>query len=245
MSIPKQDPHPLTSAIGAIHAASKCVRLDEIFDPIARPYINFCKMRVPHVLFVCVFSLGYYFTTERLEPFLWPRNRLLGLSERTTTTVDGLFFSVVICTFFTNRGHRCDPFSNPVLAFDFLSRIGFSKPTSRRYSSTMGISHARAIAKSYKKKSLRVYTWFGVCCAEEATPGPLHAAKNDDADVYNTRRCASEPSPRGPAKSPPRAAGVEKFAILGEYTPEMKVTELPSNASRTSKRRVLGCLERS
>ena len=35
--------------------------------------------------------------------------------------------------FWTSRGHRCRPFSPPVLAFDFLSRIGFSNPAARRF----------------------------------------------------------------------------------------------------------------
>ena len=35
-------------------------------------------------------------------------------------------------SFGTSRGHRCRPFSPPVLNFKFLSRIGFSNPTARR-----------------------------------------------------------------------------------------------------------------
>ena len=33
----------------------------------------------------------------------------------------------------TSSGHRCRPFSPPVLAFQFVTRIGFSNPTARRF----------------------------------------------------------------------------------------------------------------
>ena len=41
--------------------------------------------------------------------------------------------TLLISSFWTSRGHRCRPFSLPVLAFNFLSRIGFSNPTARRF----------------------------------------------------------------------------------------------------------------
>ena len=44
-----------------------------------------------------------------------------------------LFLALLLSSFWTSRGHKCRPFSPPVLAFSFLSRIGFSNLTARRF----------------------------------------------------------------------------------------------------------------
>ena len=45
--------------------------------------------------------------------------------------------------FWTSRGHRCRPFSPRYVPL-FLSRIGFSIPTARRFSSNAAIPRSRA-----------------------------------------------------------------------------------------------------
>ena len=43
------------------------------------------------------------------------------------------FFTLLLSRFWTSsRGHRRRPFSPPLLAFNFLSRLGLSNPTARR-----------------------------------------------------------------------------------------------------------------
>ena len=46
--------------------------------------------------------------------------------------------------FWTSRGHRCPPFFPPVLAFNFLSRIGCSNPTARRFFHRVLLTHSLA-----------------------------------------------------------------------------------------------------
>ena len=55
-------------------------------------------------------------------------------SGRTTATCF-LFFlhKHLLSSFWTSRGPRCRPFFPQVVAFNFLSRIGFSNPTARRF----------------------------------------------------------------------------------------------------------------
>ena len=49
----------------------------------------------------------------------------------------GYFFfsllTLLLSSFWTSRGHRCRPFSPPGFCLQFLSRIGFSNPTARRF----------------------------------------------------------------------------------------------------------------
>ena len=72
------------------------------------------------------------------------------------------FFSTLsLSSFWTSRGHMCHPFSSPVLAFNFLSRIGFSNPAARRLFIECLLTHALALSASqfvHKKKSQRIYT---------------------------------------------------------------------------------------
>ena len=72
-----------------------------------------------------------------------------------------LFRTHLLPSFCTSRGHRCRPFSPPVLAFNFLSRIGFSNPTARRFFHRVLLTHAFALSARHfvqKKKSPRFYT---------------------------------------------------------------------------------------
>ena len=57
--------------------------------------------------------------------------------------------------FWTSRGHRCHAFSPPVRVFIFISRIGFSIPTARRFSSNVASSRFPLII-FYARKSMCV-----------------------------------------------------------------------------------------
>ena len=67
----------------------------------------------------------------------------------------------LLSSFWTSRGHRRRPFSPQVLAFNLLSRIGFSNPKARRFFHRVLLTHALALSASqpeHKKKSPRIYT---------------------------------------------------------------------------------------
>ena len=67
----------------------------------------------------------------------------------------------LISSFWTSRGHRCRPFFPSVLAFNFLSRIGFSNPTARRFlveCCYLMLSRFPTSQFVHKKKSPRIYT---------------------------------------------------------------------------------------
>ena len=44
-----------------------------------------------------------------------------------------VFFTLLLSTFWTSRGHTCRPFPPRVSCLQFVSRIGFSNPTARRF----------------------------------------------------------------------------------------------------------------
>ena len=67
----------------------------------------------------------------------------------------------ILSSFWTSRGHRCRPLFPPGSCFQFLSRIGFSNPTARRFFTRVLLPHALALSASqlvYKRNSLRIYT---------------------------------------------------------------------------------------
>ena len=73
-----------------------------------------------------------------------------------------LFFSThLLSSFWTSRGHRCRPFFPPGSCLQFLSRIGFSNATARRFFIRVSLTHALVLSASQfvrKKKSPRTYT---------------------------------------------------------------------------------------
>ena len=75
------------------------------------------------------------------------------------------FFFFFFCTlslssFWTSRGHRCHPFSSPVLAFNFYRALGSAIPLLVDCSSSVANSRSRAFRKSI--------------CPQEKVPTNLH-----------------------------------------------------------------------
>ena len=71
-----------------------------------------------------------------------------------------VFFTLLLSSFWTSRGHRCRPFSPPCSSLHFFSRIGFSNPPSRRvFKSSLSNSRSPAFRKLIcdQKKSLLFY----------------------------------------------------------------------------------------
>ena len=70
------------------------------------------------------------------------------------------FRTLILSSFWTSRGHRCRPFSPPVLAFSFIAhRVQQSHCSSIFY--RVLLTHAFALSASqfvHKKKSQRIYT---------------------------------------------------------------------------------------
>ena len=78
-------------------------------------------------------------------------------------------FTSLLPSFWTSRGHRCRPCFPPGSCLQFLSRIGFSNPTARRFFFIgRSLTHALALSASelvHNKKSPRRYTsmhWGGL-----------------------------------------------------------------------------------
>ena len=68
---------------------------------------------------------------------------------------------LLLSSFWTSRGHRCRPFSPPVLAFNYYRAQGSSIPLLVDFSSSVADSCSRAFRKAsfvHKKKSPRIYT---------------------------------------------------------------------------------------
>ena len=87
------------------------------------------------------------------------------------------FLTLLLSSFWTSRGHRCRPFFPPVLAFNFLSRIGFSNPTASRFSSSVANSRSRAFRKSI--------------CAQEKVPTNLYEYALCGARTHETDLCCT------------------------------------------------------
>ena len=121
-----------------------------------------------------------------LGPNLAHQSQAVGLGVCTSMKCFGwacmdffFFFRILLLSsFWTSRGHRCRSFSSPVLAFNFLSRIGFSNPTARRFSLSVANSRSRVFRKSI--------------CAQEEVPTNLHeyalgGARTHETDPYQAR----------------------------------------------------------
>ena len=77
-----------------------------------------------------------------------------------------ILFTLLLSSLWTSRGHRCRPFPPPPgSCFQFLSRIGFSNPTARRFFvECVANSRSRAFRKSI--------------CAQEKVPTNLYEHKH-------------------------------------------------------------------
>ena len=71
-----------------------------------------------------------------------------------------LFCTLLLSSFWTSRGHRCRPFSPPVLAFNFYRAKGSAIPLLVDFSSNVANSRSRAFRKSI--------------CAKEKLPTNLY-----------------------------------------------------------------------
>ena len=88
------------------------------------------------------------------------------------------FFSTLsLSSFWTSRGHRCHPFSSPVLAFNFCRTQGSSIPLLVDCSSNVANSRSRAFRKSI--------------CPQEKVPTlheyALGGARAHETDLYQAR----------------------------------------------------------
>ena len=93
------------------------------------------------------------------------------------------FFFFFFCTlslssFWTSRGHRCRPFSPPVLAFNFYRAEGSAIPLLVDFSSSVANSRSRAFRKSI--------------CPQEKVPTNLYeyalgGARTHETDQYQAR----------------------------------------------------------
>ena len=66
-----------------------------------------------------------------------------------------LFLTLLLSSFWTSRGHRCRPFSPPVLAFNFYRARGSAIPLLVDFSSSVLPTRALALSRSqivHKKK---------------------------------------------------------------------------------------------
>ena len=87
------------------------------------------------------------------------------------------FFAHLLSSFWTSRGHRCRPFFPPGTCHRFLSRIGFSNPTARRFTSSVANSRSRAFRKS-------------ICAQEKVPPrtySSMHSGGLELAKLTYTR----------------------------------------------------------
>ena len=88
------------------------------------------------------------------------------------------FLTLLLFIFWTSRGHRCRPFSPPVLAFNFYRGQGSAIPLLVDFSSSVANSRFRAFRKSI---------W-----AQEQVPTTLYeyalgGARTHGADIYQAR----------------------------------------------------------
>ena len=94
--------------------------------------------------------------------------------------LDVFFFcTLLLSSFWTSRGHRCRPFSPPVVAFNFYPAQGLAIPLLVDFSSSVAISRSRAFRKSI--------------CAREKVPTNLYnyaleGIRTHETDLYQARR---------------------------------------------------------
>ena len=89
------------------------------------------------------------------------------------------FLTLLLSSSWTSRGHRCRPFSPPVLAFNFYRAQGPVIPLLDDFSSSIANSRSRAFRKSI--------------CAQEKVPTNLYTyalrgARTHETDLYQARR---------------------------------------------------------
>ena len=88
------------------------------------------------------------------------------------------FHTHLLSNFWTSHGHRCRPFSPPVLAFNFYRAQGSAIPLLVDFSSSVADSRSRAFRKSI--------------CAQEKVPANLYeyalgGIRTHETDLYQAR----------------------------------------------------------